>query len=36
MLLWINAGLALTPNTDGAIRGRLRRAWIGAKHIRFD
>ena len=27
--------LTLTPNTDGAIRGRARRAWIGATHIRF-
>lgn len=31
-----SAGLALAPNTDGAVRGRLRRAWIGAKHIRLD
>jgi hypothetical protein len=31
-----SAGLALTPNTDGAVRGRLRRAWVGAKHIRLD
>ncbi|MFF1639314.1 AAA family ATPase [Streptomyces sp. NPDC058246] len=30
------AGLTLTPNRDGAVRGRLRRAWVGAKHIRFD
>ncbi|MFF6997811.1 AAA family ATPase [Streptomyces sp. NPDC008313] len=30
------AGLTLTPNTDGALRGRLRRTWTGAKHIRFD
>ncbi|MFC7264704.1 AAA family ATPase [Streptomyces lutosisoli] len=30
------AGLTLTPNKDGALRGRLRRAWTGAKHIRFD
>ncbi|MER7690148.1 AAA family ATPase [Streptomyces sp. NPDC097610] len=30
------AGLTLTPNKDGAVRGRLRRAWTGAKHIRFD
>ncbi|MFK0193246.1 AAA family ATPase [Kitasatospora sp. NPDC090308] len=29
-------GLALAPNTDGALRGRLRRAWTGARHIRFD
>jgi hypothetical protein len=26
----------LSPNTDGALRGRLRRAWIGAKHLRLD
>ncbi|MGA5129879.1 AAA family ATPase [Streptomyces olivoreticuli] len=31
-----SAGLTLTPNTDSALRGRLRRAWTGAKHIRFD
>ncbi|MEU2734617.1 AAA family ATPase [Streptomyces sp. NPDC059340] len=30
------AGLTLTPNKDGVVRGRLRRAWTGAKHIRFD
>ncbi|MEU1197358.1 AAA family ATPase [Streptomyces sp. NPDC005813] len=30
------AGLALTPNRDGALRGRLRRAWTGVRHIRFD
>ena len=30
------AGLTLTPNTDGVVRGRLRRAWTSAKHIRFD
>lgn len=30
------AGLTLAPNRDGALRGRLRRAWTGAKHIRFD
>ncbi len=30
------ADLALTPNTDSALRGRLRRAWTGARHIRFD
>jgi hypothetical protein len=30
------AGLTLTPNRDGVVRGRLRRAWTGAKHIRFD
>jgi hypothetical protein len=31
-----SSGLSLTPNTDSALRGRLRRVWIGAKHIRFD
>jgi hypothetical protein len=31
-----SAGLTLTSNTDSALRGRLRRAWTGAKHIRFD
>jgi hypothetical protein len=31
-----SAGLTLTPNTDSALRGRLRRVWVGAKHIRFD
>jgi AAA domain len=30
------AGLTLTPNTDGPLRGRLRRAWTSARHIRFD
>ncbi|MFJ8622292.1 AAA family ATPase [Kitasatospora sp. NPDC093550] len=30
------SGLSLAPNTDSAIRGRLRRAWTGARHIRFD
>ncbi|MFJ3225906.1 AAA family ATPase [Streptomyces sp. NPDC086783] len=30
------AGLTLAPNRDGALRGRLRRAWTGARHIRFD
>lgn len=29
-------GLRLAPNTDGELRGRLRRAWVGARHIRFD
>lgn len=29
-------GLALAPNRDGALRGRVRRAWTGIKHIRFD
>ncbi|GGN97439.1 hypothetical protein GCM10011574_00990 [Microbispora bryophytorum] len=31
-----SAGLTLTPNTDNALRGRLRQAWTGIKHIRFD
>jgi hypothetical protein len=31
-----SAGLSLTPNTDSALHGRLRRAWTGATHIRFD
>ncbi|MFG2313194.1 AAA family ATPase [Streptomyces sp. NPDC048566] len=30
------AGLTLAPNRDGALRGRLRRAWTGVRHIRFD
>ncbi|MFC5720795.1 ATP-binding protein [Streptomyces gamaensis] len=30
------AGLTLAPDTDGALRGRLRRAWTKARHIRFD
>lgn len=30
-----SAGLTLTPNTDSALRGRLRRAWTGVKHIRL-
>ncbi|MFE9764952.1 AAA family ATPase [Streptomyces sp. NPDC005808] len=30
------AGLTLTPNRDGLVRGRLRRAWTGARHIRLD
>ncbi|GGK03713.1 hypothetical protein GCM10011583_39290 [Streptomyces camponoticapitis] len=30
-----SAGLRLAPNTDSAFRHRLRRAWIGVKHIRF-
>ncbi|MFF4653502.1 AAA family ATPase [Streptomyces sp. NPDC001380] len=29
-------GLTLTANTDSALRGRLRRAWTSARHIRFD
>lgn len=31
-----SAGLTLSPNTDGALQGRLRRAWTGVKHLRFD
>jgi hypothetical protein len=30
-----SAGLALHPSTDSALRGRLRRAWVGVQHIRF-
>ncbi|WP_194819566.1 AAA family ATPase [Nocardia sp. XZ_19_385] len=29
------AGLTLTPNTDGALRTRLRRAKVSLSHIRF-
>ncbi|GAA2807991.1 ATP-binding protein [Kitasatospora sp. CM 4170] len=31
-----SSGLTLAPNTESALRGRLRRAWTGVKHIRFD
>jgi hypothetical protein len=31
-----SAGLTLQPNIDSVLSGRLRRAWIGIKHIRFD
>ncbi|WP_406271595.1 AAA family ATPase [Streptomyces sp. NBC_00191] len=31
-----SAGLTLEPNTDGALRHRLRRIRIGLRHIRFD
>jgi hypothetical protein len=31
-----HTGLHLTPNTDTPLRGRLRRAATGARHIRFD
>jgi AAA domain len=31
-----SSGLRLAPDTGGALRGRLRRAWVGARHIRFD
>lgn len=30
------AGLTLTPNKDGAMRGWLRWSWTSARHIRFD
>jgi hypothetical protein len=30
-----SAGLPLEPDTAGALRGGLRRAWIGARHIRL-
>ncbi|MGX1810173.1 AAA family ATPase [Nocardia sp. NPDC055321] len=30
-----SAGVTLTPNTDGPLRGRLRRALVGVKHIRI-
>ncbi|MET9501531.1 AAA family ATPase [Streptomyces sp. NPDC006622] len=30
------AGLTLRPNTEGALRTRLRQARVGLKHIRFD
>jgi hypothetical protein len=29
------AGLALRPSTEGPLRGRLRRSWIGFRHIRL-
>jgi hypothetical protein len=31
----VSAGLTLIPNTGSALRGRLRRAWAGARHIRL-
>jgi len=31
-----SVGLALRPNTDSILKGRLRRTWTGIKHIRFD
>ncbi|MDG4861233.1 AAA family ATPase [Streptomyces sp. T-3] len=31
-----SAGLTLLPNADSRVKGRLRRAWTGVKHIRFD
>ncbi|MEU6662657.1 AAA family ATPase [Streptomyces sp. NPDC046821] len=30
------SGLRLRPDTDGVVRARVRRAWTGARHIRFD
>ncbi|MEU6864940.1 AAA family ATPase [Streptomyces sp. NPDC046876] len=30
------SGLQAAPDTDGALRGRLRRALVGVRHIRFD
>jgi hypothetical protein len=30
------AGLTLRPNTEGALRTRLRQAQVGLRHIRFD
>ena len=35
---WIaaSAGLALAPDTDSALRGRIRRTLVGARHIRLD
>ncbi|WP_327683012.1 AAA family ATPase [Kitasatospora sp. NBC_00458] len=30
-----SAGLAIAPDTDGPLRGRLRRALVGVRHIRF-
>lgn len=31
-----SAGLTLLPDTDSALRHRMRRAWTGIRHIRFD
>ncbi|WP_030275623.1 AAA family ATPase [Streptomyces sp. NRRL B-24484] len=31
-----SAGLALAPDTDGPLRGALRRTWTSVRHIRFD
>ncbi|MCF2529080.1 AAA family ATPase [Yinghuangia soli] len=31
-----SCGIPLAPNRDGALRGRLRRAWTGVRHIRLD
>jgi hypothetical protein len=30
-----SAGLVLSPQRDGEFRGRIRRVWVGARHIRF-
>jgi hypothetical protein len=30
-----SAGLTLRPNTDGNLRGCLRRSWVSVKHIRL-
>jgi hypothetical protein len=30
-----SAGLRLLPNSDSVLRGRLRRAWVGVRHIRL-
>ncbi|GCD47119.1 AAA family ATPase [Streptomyces paromomycinus] len=30
-----SAGLELAPDTDSALRGRLRRTWTSVKHVRF-
>ncbi|WP_406451433.1 AAA family ATPase [Streptomyces sp. NBC_00876] len=31
-----SVGLTLLPDTDSALRHRVRRAWTGIRHIRFD
>ncbi|QMU67127.1 AAA family ATPase [Streptacidiphilus sp. P02-A3a] len=31
-----SAGLTLRPESGGRLRGRVRRAWTGLRHIRFD
>lgn len=31
-----SAGLTLLPDTDSALRHRMRRAWTGIRHIRLD
>ncbi|MBD0669435.1 AAA family ATPase [Streptomyces sp. CBMA156] len=30
-----SSGLTLAPNTDSVLRGRVRRAWTGVRHIRL-